>query len=56
MLLFIIKEQQSAFLLSIIQLHRANSERTHVLKCINEFSLPQQAVICITAFLVTKTP
>ena len=35
MLLFIIKEQQSAFLLSIIQLLRENSERAHVLECIN---------------------
>lgn len=43
-------------MLSIIQLHRANSERAHVLESRNSFSLPRQAVICITAFLATKTP
>jgi len=55
-LLFIIKEQQSAFLLPAIELHRESSESTHVLKCTKELSLPQQAGICLTAFLVTKTP
>lgn len=55
MLLFIIKEQQSAFLLSIIQLHRENSGRAHVQ--VHKLILPAPTSCDLhKCILATKTP